>query len=495
MNGPLGTSAGLESALEAALRGGAPPAAPPAPDALVLDSAPPVPDSAPPPEGEPITPAPSEAPALDDFDFENPSPADEAGAEEEAATQAASPLDEVKEVLAKEGELSREEADKVRGAFLKTEHGRRMYAADQVRRELEKTPEEGGLGRMPTLEEIRQGEADRLGMAEMQADFEANPANWMANFFGHIDQQGNAVFRPGVENIVENLPDHLARVAPQLHSRMAAQAVSPYLQQVASEIAAMPQRTTQEAEAKLVAGRGLNLLEQKLLGRITRLPGFEYEDGSAPVPGSPNDPLAAERARFQAERDAFTRQQQMQAQHGQQAVYQSIVETQQTTLASDARAILKAGGLHKVYPERVFNRLAEDFAFQVRTTIEGDSRTARPPLNPAGLKTYQSQLSQAVAGRLDKTLPVAQYRRMSNEAMRRDAQNFLKDAIGDAGTRTASQHAAAKASAGQREAGTGASPQGAPPAAIPSTQRPMGMDVEDHLRNLIGGALGGPVRA
>ena len=185
----------------------------------------------------------------------------------------------------------------------------------------------------------------------------------------------------------------------------------------------------------------------------------------------------------------------MQAQHGQQAVYQSIVETQQTTLASDARAILKAGGLHKVYPERVFNRLAEDFAFQVRTTIEGDSRTARPPLNPAGLKTYQSQLSQAVAGRLDKTLPVAQYRRMSNEAMRRDAQNFLKDAIGDAGTRTASQHAAAKASAGQREAGTGASPQGAPPAPIPSTQRPMGMDVEDHLRNLIGGALGGPVRA
>lgn len=448
---------------------------------------------APAPEAEPEITAPAGTPTLEEFDFENPDGDPDAAP---ATPAEGSPLDEVKELLAKEAGVTQAEADAIRAAFLRTERGRRMFASDQIRRELERSPEEGGLGRMPTLEEIRQGEADRLGMAEMVHDFEANPDNFRANFFGYRDAQGQVHFRPGAEAVLEGLPDHLAAVAPEIHSRLAAKAVAPYLQTLAQEIAALPQRTQDEAQAKLVWGRGLNAIEQKLLGRITRIPGFEYADGqSGSQPGAapnPNDPLAAERAALDAQKAALQQQQAQAAQQRQQAAHQQILQTQDSTLAGDAQRILRAGGLDKIYPPVIFDQLVTKFISQVQSTIQGDSRTARSPLNPAGLKNYQIQLRQAIAGQLDPSLPVSQYRRMANEAMRRDAKAFLDQVSGNVTANSTAQHTAAAAAAGRREAPSGGGPQGAPAAQTPSRERPKGMDAGTYFEQRIANALTTP---
>jgi len=503
LNGPPRGSAGLESRLSAALSSNVAPPTPPSPSpaspqvplvvqppVVQVDGQPLDPNAAPAPA--PAEPPAEEVPSLEEFDFDNPPEGD-------ATPAPPDPLAEVRETLGKEGELTREESDRVRGAFLKTEHGRRMYAADQVRRELEKAPTEGGLGRMPTIEEIKQGEMDRLAMAEMVSDFDQNPLNWAANFFGHQDPTtGQLVMRPGVENMMDVLPEHLAKVSPELHARLAGNAAAPYFAKVASDIAAMPQRTAEEAQAKVMAGRGLNMIEQYLLGRITRIPGFQYEDGQGAPNGQPqNQQIDPERQRFLAEKAAFQQQQQQAQRAAQQAAHSSILQEQTSALLGDAKAILRSAGLHKVSSQMVFDQMAQVFVNQVQSKIEGDSRNAIHPHNPAGLKNYQIQLRNAVAGQLDKSQPIGSYRRMAHEVMRREAPSFTQNAVGNAEHQIASQHAAAGAAAGRREATPGASPQGAPPPVQQSSARPKGMDPEEFFRQRIGNALsaGQPQRA
>jgi len=455
------------------------------------------------PNGAPIVPPTTPEPTLDDngeFDFDAPvDPAtgqpsvstEGAGAEGAATGTEPDPLDQLRESLAKEA-LSAEEEDKLRGVFLKTPNGRKMLEAKQLRAAVEAPPEidpetglnKGGLGRWPTKDELLEMDQQALNVLQMNYDFEHNPDNWMANFFGYRDASGQLQVRPGAETVLDKLPEHLLKIDPQgqIHSQIAAKFITPYLDRLRTDVANLPQTTREQADEKLRRGQGLNDLEMTLLGKITPIPGFDY--GSGPTDPNRPDPLAAERQRLAAEAKRIEDQKRANYTAQVTAIANDLETTIESTVRSDALKYLESKGLSKsAYPALVYDEIVNKFLTQVFAATSGDSRMGTRPLNPRGFQQYRSQFDQATTGRLDRNLPVTSYRRMAQEAIVKLTRPFLESVTSK--TTNEEAHRRAAAAAGRTEPASHGAPAGAPPVAAQPLTRPAGMDYDEWTRKTV----------
>lgn len=463
-------------------------------------------------------PAPAvEEPNLEEFDFENPpqdtdpaaetKPQGEEGKDPAAKDGQPSPEDTVKELLAKDMELSKEEEDRLRGAFLATPNGRRMLEARKVLDSLEAPPEidpatglnKGGLGRRPTREEILEGDQASLAMLQMQHDFDTNPANWISNFFGYRDARGELVQRPGALQVLQQIPDHLLKIDPEgnLHKEFAGRVVTPYLDQIRNGIQDMVARAprthtgelTKEAREEILAhAQGLNNLEKLFLGEPQRIPGFVY-GGQIYDPENP-DPVTKAKAELAAEKKRIADEKAKEAQQRAQGIISHIEANITSTVRQDAVNLLKAAGLAQGVAQDVFDFRVENFMKKVIEATSGNTRMGIDPLNPRGFQTYLIQADRAARGQLDPAIPIRDYSRLAHAAMRKLITPFKNSTITSSQASNDALHQRAATAAKRTEAGAGGAPLATTPGqqSVPA-QRPPDMDPSEWTRQRVLAAM------
>lgn len=491
--------------------------------------------------GTPAAPAPAPtAPAappdslesLEDFDFERPAdpataapsaPASPEGGDPANPEGAPAPTDpaaiaaaaeaQVRELLAKQDSWTAEEQDRIRGAFLATNGGRKMLEARKVLDALEAPPEidpktgqnKGGLGYRPSRDEILQGADASLSMLQVFHDFETNPANWLSNFFGYRDQTGKLVQRPGAAEVLQQIPDHLRRIDPQgeLHSQVAKSFLIPYLDQYRQSIMGMPNQTKAEVDAKLRRVQALHDLEFQMTGDFQKIPGVIYGEGQEPYDPAKPDPAAQAKAEIERQRQEIREREQRMVQQRYEATFNAIESSIESDVRSKAETILRAGQLDKIYPPTVFANLVDQFLTQVFEATSGNAQQGQAPRNPRGFQTYRVQADRAARGKLDPNLPVRIYSQLAQDAMRKLVNPFLKSVISQPQAASDAAHQRAMAAQGRSEPAPGGAPAGVPSASgaasnggsAPDLIRPADKNPGDWARELLRSRLSGGAAA
>ncbi len=191
---------------------------------------------------EPVAevPAVTEVPIITEDDFLL-----DVDSDEPPVTEAA-PLTETEPVLADSEDVPNE----VQGAFLATSRGRRMLGAFKTMREIEKLPSEGGLGFVPTINEIKEFHAAQQDWQSMQRDFSAPEPEAKARFLDFwVGPDNNGQVRPGTEELVELLPVYLNERNPQAFQRLA----RPMYEGLAQRFLALAEQHPAEKDALIAA--------------------------------------------------------------------------------------------------------------------------------------------------------------------------------------------------------------------------------------------------
>lgn len=118
--------------------------------------------------------------------------------------------------------MPRAEAEKVVGAFLSTERGRRMYADFKALRELEKPDSEGGIGFRPTAEDIVNFHRSYQQHSRFWDDFSSGDPQRQVSIIRELftaTPDGRRV--DGADQLLATLPDVLVDADPQMYRQLA----------------------------------------------------------------------------------------------------------------------------------------------------------------------------------------------------------------------------------------------------------------------------------
>lgn len=160
-----------------------------------------------PPEPEAI-PVPADEPVTDEFSLDldaDPlvdAPQGEAETQEPAAPDEDANIEQLKKFARESGTSE---------ARFRT-----IYEAHKVMRELQKPPEDGGLGFRPEVSQIKVAFEDHRVFDQMKTDFSTGDPNAARPFTGYwfgVDRAGRP--HPGSIEIAEELPHQLAQINPQ----------------------------------------------------------------------------------------------------------------------------------------------------------------------------------------------------------------------------------------------------------------------------------------
>lgn len=430
-----------------------------------------------------------------DFDAPAPTPGPAATAEGEVipkteAAPAADPSAKPDPLAALADSLEKGIPDDIRKAFLATPRGTRTLEADRIFQELSKPIDQGGLGRRPTIEELRDGDVSRVNWLTMTHEFETNPTSWISNFFGPNPQTGQ--LNPAAETVLESLPDTLLKADPsaRLYAKLASAALNPFIAHYHEIAKQMPVITREDSDKKNRLIDALQIVENLANGenRIVQPNGsLAQTDPSKP------DPLAAERSKLKTEREALDQQRSQQAQGQMQVVENGIYNDIALSVSSDIDKLLTTQGIKSQYPDLIYQQVVQKFLNDVFSHVSGATDGSTSPMNPRGFTTHRIQLERAVRNGADRNPAVQSYQAMARQAIRQIAPNFLKDVIGKPLSQNGQAHAAAQTSALRTE------PQGSGPAQIPPAQngngqppsRPRGVDPVDWAKSQLEQALVG----
>ena len=447
--------------------------------------APPAPE-APAPAPAPATPTTPSGPlgitedALAEFDFDAPSPSPSpspAGATPERAegvplapTAPAAPAapgtpaqpldDEAVANLAKllhDGGIPKE----VESAFLATNRGRRMLDTFKAMRELESPPDPnnpsiGGIGFVPTTEQIRQFYSASSAFESLQDEFDNNPESFFVNFFRPVQTDSGPQFRPGVPQIASFFLRGLEQFDPS--GSLASTAVQPILDrpyvyfpvisQMVGELRSLgtqlPTGTNKDEFGVDEKSRVLDaaqILQSRLDARSGRA-APPPASTAAPPPGQP-DPLAAERARLNQQSQLLAQQ--------QQAISNNIVSSIRASVANDLESMVRTdidkllttygvkSGLESTSPTQ-YSLYLDTCLQDVYKTITGSAAEGRQPLNPALLQSFNITLNNAIRaavqsrqstfppgsrGDVARSHAVRQYQQLARAAVRQLSKQFV----------------------------------------------------------------------
>jgi hypothetical protein len=421
-----------------------PAASSPAPATPTPPTPPPTPPSSPGSASAAAAPpaevTPSTAPEVNLEDFNFP---DEEGAQPPAATPAVTPTPTPQatpdgRAFATNWEDAAEWLDKmpaeVREKFMQDPRGRQIYAGYKFQRELSKPPTEdgtGGLGYVPTIEQMRAMAQDSSDMEFMVHNFDQahqNPQyadDFVNNWFGRRDEQGQLL--PGALRVAQSIPLALDKIDSQLYRAMAMPIMSSYLEERYRQIPAL---ATEEDRVRFLTAT-LDL-ESDLTGQtpqqIADRRGITepvWKQGQAPQPRVPaNDPREAalrQREQAMAERDS----QFVAAQN--QHFFDSLNSSIHGLFSTDVQAALKP--LADAYPGQngsqslTFQALATRFADEIRATL-GD-----PDRSPA-FRLYVMARDRAAATRDPRDVRAAavEYTKVARPLMKQLRADYIRNA-------------------------------------------------------------------
>ncbi len=264
----------------------------------------------------------------------------------------------------------------VEAQFLKTQRGTRMLESFKRDRELEKLPSEGGLGYIPTAEQIKESAGLASSMHDMARDFHSgNPEN-AKNFINQWFLRGaNGQASAGAQVVAQNfLPTLIeqanggSEAAAALYREAARPAVLRYVEEAYDRADSM-----QDPELRTIWFNVARMIEKDITGKFRPI-SEEQLAGTAPVQQGP-DPREAEIDRKLHVVQSF---EQRQAQQREQQFGQTIKTAIQTALMSDIREALKP--ILDQYPTTISNDLVEKFH---------DKVVAEVRQNPANLDAFK----------------------------------------------------------------------------------------------------------
>ncbi len=306
---------------------------------------------------------------------------------------------------------SKEEAienEKIRKAFMSTERGKRMYRGFQLEQQLLKPPTEGGLGHMPTVEQIREMHENSSHLNLMRHEFHnGNPQyaeNFIKNWFQPIDPAtGQIGYSPGASQAIGSFiptlmsmasdpkqPEQFRTAAAEAYRRAALPAMQTHINDMYARGLAEP-----DLETRIWLLNGARTLDQDINNRFREdLP--QGIDTEAYAPGGQHaapDPRNADIEGKLRYINEFQQQQQQQAQQG----FQAAVSTQVNT-AVDADVDFALKSLKEALPERVFLSLQGQFVKEVQGKLNA---------NPIQLRAYRMAVDAARANPTPQNLKAA----------------------------------------------------------------------------------------
>lgn len=459
----------------------------------------PVPARVPPPSSTPAaaleTPAVAPESAahsevdLSDLDFDAPTsevaPTDTPSEERLSDTQISLSLQEMLD----KGEVP----EKIEEAFLKHSRGKRMLAAMKTERELAKPFEEGGIGRVPTIEEIRSGELARQDLTAMVHEAQTNPLSFINNLFtlrpdGTSPLVGN---QQSVQAALSTIPDVLIQAikeAPNAQLRDAHAALytaysTPVFQKFFdhqySRLRAMPESNDQDKDIKGRVLDGLQIMEYTAFGKARDHAPYV---GGAPVSPAPtsNDP---EKQVLLDQLQRYRQNEQQQRQNEQQRINTTIGNTSRESAMKDITKVMDHYGLKNAYSDVILAPLCNELYTEIVKLL--------PRQDPGGWQNYEIQVREASLGRLDPAEPAKLFNRLFRNTLRNSPQvkQRFSSLVSEGMSRSNASHAALSQSQIRVEAGAAAAP--APSSVIPAVQmsRQPGETKEEFFTRRIAGVM------
>lgn len=428
------------------------------------------PESPTPPPVDAPTDAPQNAPAdEDEFSFPDELPATPEEAKPEAPQAEAKPEDEL-------GDLTGKLPKEVQEAFLKTNRGRKLYNGFRLAQEMLKPPEQGGLGRLPSVEEVREFHQAAQDMRLMQHEFNhGDPVyaqNWVKNWF----QPGPQGYTEGARQVARNLVPTIAEMArsnPQaaeIYRSIAAPVALEYVEEWYRRAASEPTR-----EERITAFNVARLMEQDLTGRYRDIPEAMLDPGyrSPQQAANPQDAELAGKIQYINKFEETRRTEA--AQQFERSMGQAIF----TKVDADVKAALK--GLDATMGANTFAALEKQFMQEVYQSVQN---------NPLQLRNFLIARDEARRANTPEAIQAAAaaWHSVARPIVRQLRAKYMAENGERLVARSAERHATLDA-ASQKRGTTGvAQPTGKNLATGP-LERQAGESHEDFVRRRVEAAI------
>lgn len=474
-----------------------------------LASAPAAAPLTPPVPGAPATPAvvapaqnlPPESPAeLDlsalDFDAapkpDTPDPVEAAPGTPAEAAPASTETDSAREIA--EALARGDVPEKVEEVFLRSPRGRQMLTSFKTLRDLAQPPEKGGIGRVPTTDEIKESDASHRQLTALRFDADTNPASVAHNLF-IVNAETGQTFLGDPEkaiSVLQAIPQAIFEAAKQTQSPVYANMLSAlslpmfenFFNYQYSQAFLMPEESPQQLAQYKAANQtppmlddkirmldALQISEFKAFGRARPM---NWTPGNIAPPQNGNqapDPEKAQLLERLRQADAIIAQ-------GRQTQLGSIVQNVESASKSAAMADIDKAlafvNVSKVYPASVIQSQKND--------IYNELKSALPTQDPSGWQRYTIQLQQASRGQASPESVAKTFQQLFQNALRHSPQvrERLNDLVKGAKSHVDAQHAMRSQSQYRTETNGAGVP--APASVLPGQQiaRQSGESIEDY---------------
>jgi hypothetical protein len=379
----------------------------------------------------------------------------------------------------------------VEDAFMRTNRGRNLLAIYKAERVLKQAPEldpttgenKGGLGYMPTPEQIKQFHQAHSDWSANVQEFSTNPQSWAINWFGP-DAGGN--FREGTDKVLASVPQVLDQVfahAQQTgNQQLQEQAVgmyrsvfAPMLQSYLDGFYARATSIADPAQREQFINAA-RAIEADMFGKFR-------EDSKLAPPQAP-DPLAQreqEIAEKERRLNAWQTKQQTEAQRATENEIFSTIDQNLTKDCEKALASVKGG-----MSERAFRAAVNDFKREIQDAVKKNHVASRE-------FNFKLSAARTARGADARTAPVQVYQQTARQAIQARYRTVLQELAMDGQRQNGALHATAAAAAAQTAPAVNGG-QTPPQSIVPGvtvTRKP-GEDRAEYMQRRLAGALGSP---
>jgi hypothetical protein len=382
--------------------------------------------------------------------------------------------------------------EKVEEVFLRTQRGRQMLTSFKALRDLAQPPEKGGIGRVPTMEEIKEADIAHRDAMAMRHEFENDPLSFANNLFTVNPETGRTFLgEPDkAARVLEAIPHALFQAAQATNSPVYANMLAAYSAPVFSrffdyqysQALAMPEETPQQIQQYRQANQIPPLLDDKIRMldalQISEFKAFGKARPMTWTPGRPvnngtpmADPEKAElleRLRVADQTIAQGRQFQV------NSIVQNIESTAKTSALADIDVALKHAGVDKVYNDVVLRSQKNEMYQELNAAL--------PAHDPSGWQRYQIQLQQASRGQATSDQVAKTYRQLFQNALRHSPliQQRFNDLVKGAKSHVDAQHASRSESQYRTEPNGAGVPASASVVSGQQLARQSGESLEDY---------------
>lgn len=311
----------------------------------------------------------------------------------------------------------------VEAQFLKTPRGRMMLQQFKVAQELSKPIAEGGLGRIPTVEEIRESSQDSSSLELMTHEFHnahQDPIygpNWIRQWF----QPVNGMIPQGAMAVARAIPGVMAELSPDYYKAVAVPIAVRYMEEWYEKAAAAPDEQT-----RILFFNVARQMEQDLTGKYREVPESLWKEGRPQAGGV--DPRQVELDSKLQQINNFQRQQQ---QHQLAQFNQSVNTTINGLVMADIKAALKP--IEGTLSEESFNDAVDGMYRKVIKTVNG---------SPENLRNFNILIDRAKSTRQrdDVFAAAVAWRNLARPIIRGMRTGYIKNAASSMKAQSDSRH-------------------------------------------------------